>query len=219
MLIIFDLDDTLIDTTGSVTPAMRALALQAMERAGLRVSEQEKKWLSMIDAVSESGVASIRFFLTSVGADPALAAVGKAVWYGDLPEGLRVEAMPGANNVLKSLSEKHKLAIVSIGNPDLQMLKIEKGGINSAFFSKIVIVPEEDKKPSYQKVMQDLGVSPRETVVCGDRIQRDLRPAKELGCVTAHLLWGRGLHAQGKEGDVDFTIRSLEEIEGIVEKL
>jgi len=218
LLIIFDLDDTLIDTSGSITPTMRRLALEAMQKAGLSVGEKEKILLDQLDAESESGEASIKKFLTILGADPAFAAVGEKVWYGDLPEGVRVEPMPGAAALLKALSKKNELAIVSIGNPDLQRLKIEKAGINSAVFSKIVIVTREDKKPSYQKVMQDLGASPGKTVVCGDRIGRDLRPAKELGCVTVHLLWGRGFHSQGEPQDVDFTIRSLQEIEGIVEQ-
>jgi putative hydrolase of the HAD superfamily len=221
MLIIFDLDDTLIDTTGSVTPVQLERALHRMIEAGLRVNSFEEAIakLKQIDLSCESSTQSLKKFLDSIGADSRFLALGQQVVYGEIPDNLVVIPLDQALEVLKNLSKNNLLALVSIGNPDQQRFKMEKAGLDSTLFSKIAISTQEDKKSSYQSVLDELGVAPQETIVCGDRIRRDLTPAKQLGCLTIQMKWGRGLCSTGESADVDFKIHQLNEIQGIIEKL
>ena len=221
MLIIFDLDDTLIDTSGSITPLQLKRALQAMVEAGLSVDDFEKAYvmLRQIDATCESSSQTLKEFLIRVGADLVFLTIGQKNVYGPIPDDLPIIPLNHAFKILKNLKKSHQLAVVSIGNPDQQRLKMEKAGLDSALFSKIVISTEEDKKSAYVEVLKSLSADPAQTVVCGDRIKRDLTPAKQLGCITIQMEWGRGLCSTGSPSDVDFKIQSLSEIEEIIEKL
>lgn len=221
MLIIFDLDDTLIDTTGSVTPIQLEKALQHMVQAGLEVGNFQEAALTLkrMDLSSESALQTLKEFLELVDGDPKLLSIGEKIVYGELPEDLVVFPLEHAIQVLDDLKEYHQLALVSIGKPYQQLLKMKNAGLDSTIFSKIVISEKEDKKSSYQEVLEELNMSPDKTIVCGDRIRRDLTPAKQLGCHTIQMEWGRGLCSVGASSDVDFKIRRLSEIQEIIENL
>jgi putative hydrolase of the HAD superfamily len=221
LLIIFDLDDTLIDTTGSITPIQLERALHTMIEAGLQVGCFKKalETLKRMDLSSPSASQTLKEFLELVDGDPALLSIGEKIVYGDLPEDLVVDPLEHAEQVLDYLKEHYPLALVSMGKPHRQLLKMKNAGLDSTVFSKIVISEREDKKPSYQEVLEELNVAPARTLVCGDRIKRDLKPAKELGCTTIQMQWGRGLCNKETSSDVDFTIRRLSQIKEIIEKL
>ena len=68
-------------------------------------------------------------------------------------------------------------------------------------------------------IVDELGYSPSEVLVCGDRIPADLIPARELGFRTAQIKWGRGLNSTKHKGDVDYSISALGELKGIVNSL
>ena len=89
-----------------------------------------------------------------------------------------------------------------MGKPHQQLFKMKNAGIDSTIFSKIVISEREDKKSSYKEVLEELNMPSDRTIVCGDRIKRDLTPAKELGCKTVHMHWGRGLNSIGCAGEM-----------------
>jgi putative hydrolase of the HAD superfamily len=221
LLIIFDLDDTLIDTTGSITPIQLEKALHQMVHAGLKVGnfEEALATLKRMDLSSESASQTIKEFLELVDGDPALLPIGENIVYGDLPQDLTVFPLESAIEVLDYLKESHQLALVSMGKPHQQRLKMKSAGLDSTIFSKIVISEREDKRSSYQEVLEELNVTPERTVVCGDRVKRDLTPAKALGCRTIQMQWGRGRGITGSLPDVDFTIRRLTQIKEIIEGL
>lgn len=221
MLIIFDLDDTLIDTTGSITPHQLERALHKMVEAGLKVGhfEEALTTLKRMDLASESARQTLKEFLELVDGDPEFLKMGEEIVYGELPEDLTVFPLEYATAVLDSLRETHELALVSMGKPHQQLLKMKSAGLDSTIFSKIVISENEDKKPAYQAVIEELNMIPEKTVVCGDRVKRDLTPAKELGCRTIQMQWGRGLSTTKNSADVDFTIRKLSQIQEIIDSL
>ena len=106
-----------------------------------------------------------------------------------------------------------------MGKVDRQLDKMEKAGIDTAFFCKISILEEGSKKQAYKELMKTLAFSPSEVLVIGDRIPVDLSPAKELGCHTVHIKQGRGAQSKGNEGVVDFSITNLPEVIGVYLKL
>lgn len=220
MLIIFDLDDTLIDTTGSITPLKLEQALAKMREAGLEVGDPEKalETLKRLDGASESAAQTIKEFLEMIDADQKYFEIGQREVYGPLSPDTPVFPLEQALEVLEELRVCYPLALVSMGKPEQQLLKLKNAGIDSTIFSKIIISEEQDKKPHYKTILEELGFSPSQTWVCGDRIRRDLSPAKELGCKTVQMQWGRGLVSGLLEpsADVDFRIQNLSQIKDIL---
>lgn len=218
MLIIFDLDDTLIDTTGSITPVKLEHALVKMVEAGLNVGNFDEALdiLKRLDTAAESGSQTLLEFLEIINGDKRYFEIGQAELYGQLPSDFPVYPLDQALEVLEELGAQHQLALVSMGKPEQQLLKLKNAGIDSTIFSKMIISEDCDKKPHYKTILDELGFTPLQTVVCGDRVGRDLLPAKELGCITVQMQWGRGLNSTNSPRDVDYAIRKLSQIKDIL---
>jgi putative hydrolase of the HAD superfamily len=221
LLIIFDLDDTLIDTSGSVTPFALERALLAMIAAGLPVVsyEQALEQLKRINSSATSSAAALRECIEIHGGGESLLEIGKEKLYNELPFDLPVFPLDGAIELLADLAEDHMLALVTSGNLPIQMEKLKKAGIDSTLFSNIIVSEDGNKKNHYKRLLDKEGYVPLETLVCGDRIPNDLSPAKDLGLKTVHMRWGRGLSSQGRKGDVDYQIHTLKELKEIVSHL
>jgi putative hydrolase of the HAD superfamily len=218
LLIIFDLDDTLIDTTGSITPVKLEQALVKMVEAGLEVGNFEEALdiLKRLDTAAESGSQTLLEFLEITNADKKYFEIGHAELYGQLPSDFPVYPLDQALEVLEELGAQHQLALVSMGKPDQQLLKLKNAGIDSTIFSKMIISEDRDKKPHYKTILDELGFTPLQTVVCGDSVGRDLLPAKELGCITVQMQWGRGLNSTNSPREVDYAIKKLSQIKDIL---
>jgi len=220
-LIIFDLDDTLIDTSGSLTPQRLEAAFERMIEAGLSVPDRSAalEFLKRLNETAESARAALSEFIELVDGDERLYSLGVAEIYDVFPEDSVVFPLEDALAVLEEVRQMHRLALVTLGKESHQLLKLKKAGIDSTIFSKIVVSEDRDKKPHYIKILKEMGYAPQETVVCGDRIGVDLTPAKELGCRTVHMQWGRGSGLKSTSRDVDFTITELKKIPDILAKL
>lgn len=221
MLIIFDLDDTLIDTSGCITPFQLEKCLSRMIEAGLIVGpfEEALECFKRLDETAESAKSALLEFLEINGGGKEFFTIGIKEIYENISLEYPLFSLDGVEEVLIQLKSMHRLALVTMGKRDLQLEKLKKAGIDSSLFSKIVVVEEGSKKPHYQEVVEELAFSSDDVVVCGDRIMTDLKPAKELGFRTIQMRWGRGLHASGAKNDVDFTISRFPEIKEIIASL
>jgi FMN phosphatase YigB (HAD superfamily) len=221
LLIIFDLDDTLIDTSGCITHFKLEDALNAMVCEGLVVSDffQTLELLRRLNSTSDSARSAIAEFVEILGADKKFFSIAVKEVYENIPSDLPIFPLEGAIEMLAELGGQHQLALVTIGNPTLQMDKMKKAGIDSRIFSKIIVTEEKNKKLYYQMIMDELGYSPSEVLVCGDRVPLDLVPARELGLKTVKIQWGRGLNSAGYKGEVDYCISELKELKSIVNSL
>jgi putative hydrolase of the HAD superfamily len=218
LLIIFDLDDTLVDTSGCITPRKLEDALQQMVHAGMQVDSFSEAYelLSRLDETAESSRFSLAEFVEILNIDQKYFEIGLKEIYETPHFDLPIFPTDHAIEVLQELSTSHQLALVTIGIHARQLLKLKKAGIDTTLFSKIVVTEERNKKTHYQAIIDELAVSPSEVVVCGDRIATDLAPAKELGFKTIHMRWGRGLNSYGNKGDVDYAISRLSELREIL---
>ncbi len=218
MLIIFDLDDTLIDTSGSITPIKLERALQKMVEAGFQtVSFKESlELLKRLDELASNGGKALAEFVEMHDADPSFYEIGIKELYDNICFDAPIFSVDQAVETLSDLRISHQLALVTIGNPTQQYEKMKKAGIDSTMFSKIVITEEKNKKIYYQAIVAELGVIPTDVLVCGDKIEVDLSPAKELGFKTVHMCFGRGKNSLGLKEDVDYTITRLSQIKELI---
>ena len=209
MLIVFDLDDTLIDTSGAITPyKMQCLSRMLVEK-GLPISEEQIKTLN--DRF-KSSKEMIHELLTLHSAQHLIPET-LAFYSSPLPVDFLIPTTPDAKKVLQLLKKKSFiLTLVTGGTRSFQLEKMEKAGLEHSNFSKIA-VPEDSKKgPHYEELLREFSIiHPREALVVGDRVWMDLAPAHALGMRTVHMRWGRGLKEQ-TESWIDYSISSLNEL-------
>jgi putative hydrolase of the HAD superfamily len=217
LLIIFDLDDTLVDTSGCITPVKLEHALERMIEAGLVVPSRTEALdlIRRLDQTAESSRQTLSEFLEICDAKERFLDIGLSEIYGNITLDMPLFALDGALGLLQDLKLSHHLALVTIGKPEQQLAKLEKAGIDSTIFSKIVVC-DAPKKPHYQALAEEFHFAPSDVVVIGDRVGNDLRPAKELGYKTVQVRSGRGLRSRGSSTDVDFVIGQLGEVRDII---
>lgn len=211
MWIVFDLDDTLIDTSGSVTPFKLGEALVAMERAGLNLSAGAMDELVALNRVLPKTKESVRQFALRRGGGEAVVAAGLAALSSPLPDGFQVRLRPGAKEILEYCRGRHTTALVTMGHAPFQREKFKKAGLDESLFSTIAIPADSIKKSVFQSLVERWKAPPREVVVIGDRIDLDLEPARELGLITVHVRWGRGQQVATPDW-VDHPIAELSEL-------
>lgn len=220
MLIIFDLDDTLVDTSHCITPVKLVDALKVMRANGLLLPDWEKaeETICQLDKGKESAKETLVEFLEIHGADKRFLEIGLKEIYESSDLEMPIFPVDGAIDVLHMLKRDHELAIVTVGKRDRQLTKMEKAGIDRTLFCKIVTTESPNKKSHYEMLSQEMGIETEEVWVLGDRVSIDLSPAKELGFKTVHFMRGRGRINVEPKSDVDFTIEHIVELKEILEK-
>lgn len=216
------MDDTLIDTSGSITPAKYALALNRMQKNGLKLPDGAASLdkILQMDQDCDSSVATLKKYLQTIEAEEKFYSIGLKALQGPLPKKIQVQARKGALEFLKTLFATHTLCLVSIGTKTVQLDKLRKAGIDFSLFSIISILPQSSKGITYQEIVQNTKVKASQVVVCGDRVMHDLAPAKELGFTTIHVCFGRGRKREAvHQKFIDFEVVELEEILTIIKSL
>jgi FMN phosphatase YigB (HAD superfamily) len=216
-LIIFDLDDTLIDTSGSVTPFKMRSCLNRLKETGLRIPDFEKAYeeLLAINARSSKSKEAIERFAFPYQLTKAQIAAAVEELTTPLPKDFSIPTTPFAKEILKYFRSLCPLALVTGGHPPFQKDKLKKAGIEVSVFSMIAIPEDSVKKPYYEALQRKFSVPPQDVWVCGDRVSMDLKPARELGYRTVHMRWGRG-KMSATEDWIDYSISELRELKEIV---
>ncbi len=221
MLIIFDLDDTLIDTTGSIKPWVFKHAVEAMLSKGLTCVDPDEAYAQLLrmSHYHKTSQDALEEFIEIHKASADCMRVGMREIYEKptLPD--RVDPMEGAIELLKELSTHHLLALVTKGDEGVQREKMGRAGIDETLFSHLYFCKKWNKKEAYKEIQKKEQVSSRTTLACGDRVLFDLTPAKELGFRTVQLERRRGVGNAGLKNDVDYTISSVRELKRIIEEL
>lgn len=128
--------------------------------------------------------------------------------------------MPDAVEVLTTLSQNYGIGMLTNGAPSLQQEKIAYSGLAS-FFKYIAISGEHNiGKPQagiFEIVCHKLDVTPEETVMIGNSLERDIQGAKNAGITS---IW---IQVPGAEepADIepDFTIKGLIELPELLKKI
>jgi putative hydrolase of the HAD superfamily len=201
--VIFDLDDTLYDTTLQVDKA-RENAVKAMVAAGLQ-TEEEKAAAALAEVVSKKGSNYENHYddlLNALGCEnnPKIIAAG-VVAYHEAKKTYLVP-YPGTIPTLLKLREKGlRIGIVTDGRPVKQWEKLIRLGL-ADFFDAVVVSDGHEQKPSpkpFLKAASELGVRPSECVIVGDRLDRDISGGKKAGMRAIQLT--RGKHSRMKPAD------------------
>ena len=191
--IIFDLDDTLYDCTGSLLEASRKRAARAMVNAGLPCTEEEAYLLQK--KISEiHGPYCPVFNEISNKFNMGHELVRSALKAYNSNEVTDIQLFPDVVPTLKKLAqEKYKLFLLTTGIYERQYKKIELLNLKP-YFDEIIINDQEVgllMEDSFEAIVRKYSLSPQNVVVVGDRVRGELRIAKSKGMVTVQMLHGR----------------------------
>lgn len=191
--IAFDLDDTLLDTSGLLVPAASRHAFQLLQKAGLTLSleECEKFRLDLIRTTSHKDV--FKKLAAEYGTEETMKAVAlanKAFYEPVLPEHLPL--LPGAKENLEILSKKYHLYIVTAGYQEAQLNKVKSLGIAQYFKNVFVVnsLEKERKLAPFKKILELENIQPRELLCIGNSLSSEIHDARELGATSCYFQFG-----------------------------
>ncbi len=167
--IIFDLDDTLIDTKGVLLPASLRRVAAATGIAVERLDPRGKRIDEVLAPVAG---------LTAAQREAAAAA-----WYD--PEVPPLTPLPGAVALLEELRGRVALVLLTRGQPARQRNKIARSGL-AGYFDEVVIRPIEapgSKRDDLARLRAAYG----RCVVVGDDPRDELHHAEALGIPTLRV--------------------------------
>lgn len=127
-----------------------------------------------------------------------------------------IEVYPQATDVLSKLSKRYSLGILA-NQPSGNEERLAKWGIGEYF--KVIVISSEAgiKKPDqamFSRAIELAETKPSDAVMIGDRIDNDIRPAKQLGWKTVRVM--QGIAATQKPRDPmdypDATVTRLEQL-------
>ncbi len=217
--IIFDLDNTLIDFMRMKKLSCEA-AISAMIDAGLSINKEKatKELFNLYDKHGFEEKLIFQIFLKKIM---------KKVNYEVLASGIvayrrvrtgYLEPYPHVNAVLFELKRRGiKLAIVSDAPRLKAWIRLVSMRINHLF--DVVVAFEDTKKlkPSvepFKVAFKKLKAKPHECLMVGDRPERDIKGAKNLGMVTCFARYG---NPNARSSGADYEINDIKELIEIVE--
>jgi len=191
--IIFDLDDTLYDCTGSLLEASRKRAAKAMVDAGLPCTEEEA-YLLQKKLSEKHGPYYPVFNEISNKFNKGHELVRSALKAYNSNEVTDIQLFPDVVPTLKKLAQdKYKLFLLTTGIHERQHKKIELLNLKP-YFDEIIINDQEVgllMEDCFEAIVRKYSLSPQNVVVVGDRVREELRIAKSKGMVTVQMLHGR----------------------------
>jgi putative hydrolase of the HAD superfamily len=96
-----------------------------------------------------------------------------------------LQLLDGVKETLNYLSPRHALVLLTKGDLEEQKLKIERSGIEQRF-RQVVIVQEKDVA-TYQSVVSELQVDPKQTWMIGNSPRSDINPALAAGLNAVYI--------------------------------
>ena len=117
--------------------------------------------------------------------------------FGEQIQSQPLELLPGVKETLEYLFPRHDLLLLTKGDHEEQMLKIERSG-TLAFFRQVIIVPEKDSG-TYRDVIRKMEVEPRVTWMVGNSPRSDINPALAAGLNAVYIPHPQTWHLEQEE--------------------
>jgi phosphoglycolate phosphatase-like HAD superfamily hydrolase len=220
-LIIFDWDD--VFTLGAIEGYYQCTR-EALEAVNVHIPEAELRQL-LKDTWSLGHKEQLQEILKQYPGkvDPAIRAYEKS-WFGKTFVDC-LSIVPGAQEFLRTVSKKYKLAIVTGGHPSVLKKKIFPAFDIPDVFDSIITIYDLDN-PAYVKphpfmanqIMSKAGVTPDETVLVGDA-ESDIQLARNAGIEPIAVLTGHLDHQEAEKLGVTHVIGNVTLLESELSKL
>ena len=217
-VIIFDLDDTLYDCSGTLVVRGRRQVAKTIAKL-INCSEEEAYQLQL-DMEEKYGVkANIyekivsHYHLPGTYAQELL----EEFVHTDISD---ITVFPDVIDTMIQLKGRgYWMVLVTSGDEEIQRKKIDVLGLNNRYFDDIVITERnkgQPKKACFQEIMKRYDLQAEEFVCVGDKIDDELTASKSLGMVTVMFEHGRHYNAYLKVQDKyikpDYFIKHIRNI-------
>lgn len=214
--LVFDLDDTLLNTSELIIPNMAKQVFITMTKLGMKMSEEDfiyqrhelAKSLShkeIFQQLAEKNCASRQI------AEKCTQAAIDVFYNPTLPKNLPL--MDGAMAVLDAAKKKNiRMHLITSGVKSAQDRKIDLLKI-SQFFSSIQVTGFGTKTQALQKVLQQSFIPATQLLSIGNRLSHEIRDSKSIGAWTCYFAFGEHLGEVPvqPEDKPDFTINNWKE--------
>ena len=90
-----------------------------------------------------------------------------------------IEVIEGVEETLGYLCERHELTLFTKGNPDEQLMKVDRSELGR-YFAHTAVVKEKDA-PAYSRLVAERGLAQNLTWMIGNSPKSDINPALEAG--------------------------------------
>lgn len=194
--IVFDLDDTLIDTSGCLAPAANREAARALVDAGLDQDYEvvvRRRWQAVHRLPAEDVDDTLCRQLGETR--PYVAAAGRRAYFerGSRLRRGSLRLVAGARTLLDRLSRAHVLFLVTWGDPATQLAKIRLLRLGT-WFSDVVVVGREErggKESAIRRLLHRNRLRPEEMLVVGDGWTQEIAAGHRLNTLTCWVSRGR----------------------------
>lgn len=219
--IVFDLDDTLVDTFESLIRPLEMLAASEMVSAGLGETNLAKV-VETILHLRRDDPERIEEALSQVFSQLTARALEarRLVFTRATPDKLKIE--PVVLGMLRELSVRYETYLLTVGRPDFQNRKVEQLGIRS-LFKGIAILPSgsEETKERWLSALVNSGCSPSSVLVVGNRLDNEIRAGNSLGMRTVWVRRGEGsgLRPGQETAEPDYIIPDIRELPKVLAEI
>lgn len=208
--LLIDLDDTLYDEGDYVRSGFRVVAA---EIATLSPDRSEAAihaaMLTELKAHGRGKVFDRALEVSGLRPDPALVASLVALYRNHAPT---ISLWPGVREVLLSLRQDFRLAIVTDGTELMQRRKVEALGVASLVDQVAYCWEIGAPKPSplaYLEALNRLAVSADAAVVIGDNPDHDMAAAQALPCPSIRVRTGKYAQIENPRHSASFDVASF----------
>lgn len=225
--IIFDLDDTLLDTWGLlVAPAARE-ACKAMISAGLNANLESavatRAALFLAQPRADLYQLVVDHFGVQAQTSPKSVrdAGHEAYYHRDVEPDIALSQE--THTLLTNLSDTHNLYLVTSGHPETQRRKVELLKIED-YFLQIHYVHRDigmSKHATFSGILEHLNHPPEQVLCVGDRPDREIRAANLLGMITARVCKGEFSHLEARNASekAHHSLESVLELPALLQAL
>ena len=220
--VLFDLDDTLYDSSSFADRARRE-AIKMMIDSGLNATEEEA-YNILQRIIKQKGSNYTKHFDDLVKAimghyEPRIITMGIITYHN-----VKFALLRPYPDTIKTLIELKKmglkLGVITDRITIKQWEKLIRLGIVD-FFDDVITSEEFGLgKPNiefFEYGIKKMNLNPDETIYVGDRVDRDIIPAKKVGMRTIRILEGK--YKDMEDNESDYRVNNLLEIVDIVKNL
>jgi putative hydrolase of the HAD superfamily len=217
--VFFDIDNTLYDSTLQVD-MVRKNAIKAMIEAGLDVEEDEAHEV-LLDIVNKYGSNYEHHFddlLKKFGKEnnPRIIAAGIVAYHATKIAYL-VPYPDTVHTLLELRDRGYKLGVITEGRPVKQWEKLIRLGLQHFFHAVVISEEVQRQKPDvemFRIAAKKIGFKPQESVMVGDRLDKDIQGANEAGMLTVQVMKGKysSLMPERDNQEPDYVVPCLKKI-------
>jgi putative hydrolase of the HAD superfamily len=192
-VIIFDLDDTLYDCSGTLVLKRKKLAAKIISKA-IKCSEAEALQLQLELEDRLGPKADIAREIARLYSLPEefCKEITNTINTLEVEDAILFPDAMDSINELKRIG--YKLFLVTFGSREMQEKKIKVLGLEKAFDEIIITENPRGKEKCFKEILTKYDLEPEQVLCVGDKIKDEIEVGKRLGMSTALMKHGRHYH-------------------------